>query len=160
MITQNYLKTQWGTTKHKFWVLWYMTKFCYQLIKRALLHDLSKYKWVEAKHFAREVPKLEKLDYGTKEYEESLERLDEALKHHYNNNKHHPEYFSKEYPNWMNPVEAMDTISFIEMVVDWKAATLRHETGDIWESIKINSDDYDIKPSLKAKIQDIVRAIE
>ena len=56
-----YFYTQIQTTIHKFWVLWYASKIACGLIWRALTHDLSKYQWCEAKHFARETTKLKNL---------------------------------------------------------------------------------------------------
>lgn len=153
------IKHYWETTKHKLWVLFYTTKFCYSLMKRALFHDVSKYKKIEAKHFAREVPKLEKLTYGSEEYKKSLKRLGKALEHHYKNNSHHPEYHDVEELDF-SPVSLMNILDFIEMVVDWKSSTKRHEDGDIEESIEINTEEYDIKPNLKLKIKDIIRVIE
>jgi hypothetical protein len=41
--------------------------------------------------------------------------MGEALKHHYANNRHHPEHFE-------NGINGMNLLDVIEMVCDWKAA--------------------------------------
>ena len=43
----------------------------------------------------------------------------------------------------------MNLIDLIEMLCDWKAATLRHEDGDIIKSIEINSKRFDYGGLLK-----------
>jgi hypothetical protein len=57
--------------------------------------------------------------------------MDKALKHHYENNRHHPEHFP-------NGIQGMNLIDVIEMLCDWKSSTLRHADGDIYKSIAIN----------------------
>lgn len=66
----------------------------------------------------RATPLLQKLEYGTPEYKQSLEDLGPALEHHYANNRHHPEY-------WPNGVADMSLLDITEMLCDWKAASER-----------------------------------
>ena len=128
--------TKWGlintceTTKHKVWVTWYILKACWALIKRAIRHDLSKYSKYEAPYFERTLPLLRGLEYGSKEYMAAIESLGPALKHHYKNNSHHPEYY--------DGIDGMSPLDLIEMLCDWKAATKRHTTGDFGKSLKVN----------------------
>jgi len=141
-----YLYTQLQTTIHKYWVFHYTIKFCIKnkefknkwlLIKRALVHDLSKYSWIEAKSFAITIFDLKSSEYGSNEYKELLTKLGPSLKHHYKYNSHHPEFWAiKE--DKKDGFQRMSLRNKIEMVIDWRAATRRHKTGDIMKSLEIN----------------------
>lgn len=106
-----------------------------ELLERARKHDLSKLKSPEKELFDEFTPKLAKSEYASEGYFELLKQLKPALDHHYANNSHHPEY----YENGMNDFDLFD---LVEMFFDWKAASERHETGDIYKSIKSNRDRF------------------
>ena len=125
------LYNHYETTKHKWWVFYYISKFCLKLFKRAILHDFSKYNYKQSKLFSENVHKLKKMTYASEEYKETLERLKPALDHHYKLNPHHPEHYEKGF-------EDMLGVDRIEMIIDWLAATKRHEDGDINKSIDAN----------------------
>lgn len=118
---------------HRFWVLVYMLKFCLRLVARALSHDLSKFRYVEADSFARTPFRLSKLTYGTDTYKAALRSIKPALEEHYKKNRHHPEYFMRHHHD-----DSMSVVDRIEMVVDWKAATRKHKDGNISRSIEVN----------------------
>lgn len=118
------------TTLHKAWVLWYMFKACKTLLKRAVMHDVSKYSNAEAPYFARSIGELRDLKYGSPEYMEGIGRLGPALTHHYENNSHHPEHYGA--------ISIMSPLDRIEMLCDWKAASKRHRTGDMAQSLDVN----------------------
>lgn len=101
------------------------------LTHRGEVHDKSKLEEPEKSEFDRLTPILKTLTYGSDEYKESLKELQVALKHHYENNSHHPEHY--EYG-----VEDFDLFDLIEMFFDWKAATERTKDGDIYKSILHN----------------------
>jgi hypothetical protein len=65
-----------------------------------------------------------------------------ALDHHYKTNRHHPEHFE-------NGIMGMTVIDLCEMLADWKAATLRHDNGDIFKSIDINQIRFGYSDELK-----------
>ena len=69
--------------------------------------------------------------YGSEEYKFFLTELKKTLEHHYKNNRHHPEHFA-------TGIYGMNIIDVVEMFCDWKAATARHNDGDIFKSIEIN----------------------
>lgn len=130
----------WETTKHKLWVMWYIIKACVALLKRAIVHDLSKYSKYEAPYFRQAAlqKKLVDVEYGSDEYKQRIkELLGPALKHHYENNSHHPEYYGYEW-------ESMPPLDQIEMLCDWRAATRRHKTGDMVKSFAINARRFNI----------------
>lgn len=99
--------------------------------ERAREHDASKLESPEKDIFDEVTPRLKGLTYGSEEYKASLADMGPALTHHYENNRHHPEHF----PDGVND---MDLVNLIEMISDWKAATLRHTNGDIMKSLEIN----------------------
>ena len=108
---------------------------------RSVVHDRSKLEDPEKEYFDTYTPMLKQLDYGTDEYKESLEKLQPALKHHYEHNRHHPEH-------WENGVNDMSLFDVMEMLIDWKASSERHESGDIWKSIEHNRKRFQISDQL------------
>ena len=64
-----------------------------------------------------------------------------ALAHHYANNRHHPEHHK-------NGVDDMTLIDVLEMLIDWKAASERHNDGNILKSIEKNADRFGLSPQL------------
>ena len=129
------------TLKHKKRVGELMYKFCEKLIQRAISHDNSKLEQPERQYFDLYTPMLKKLTYGTPEYKESLKQLQVALDHHYKVNSHHPEFYE-------NGIDGMDLFDVFEMFVDWKAATERHEDGNIGKSLEINKDRFKMSDQL------------
>lgn len=136
-----YFQHQWGNTVHKFWILVHTFDFCIQLLKRAFCHDTSKYRWSEAKIFARTINDLEESTYGDEEYDKLLEKVDDAIKRHYERNDHHPEHHD-------DSIGGMTMFQLIEMIIDWYAATKKHNDGDIYQSIQHNKKQYDIEPEI------------
>lgn len=122
----------------------------HELELRAKIHDASKLRPPEKAIFDAETPSLKKLEYGSEEYKESLGRLGEALKHHYSVNSHHPEFYE-------NGIDGMSLLDVIEMLMDWKAATERHETGDIHKSLEINRERFLISDQLYAILVNTVK---
>lgn len=123
---------------HRFWVAYYIFKFCARMLWRAQVHDLSKYGKYERRRFAEALPKLRASSYGSDEYDRALDRLGPALKHHYAANSHHPEHYGE------RGVEGMDLYDFVEMYCDWKAAIRKHADGDLRQSISHNADRFDL----------------
>lgn len=103
-----------------------------ELGKRSTVHDQSKLLSPEKEIFDEMTPKLAASTYGSDEYKTMLSELKPALDHHYQHNSHHPEHFE-------NGVDGMTLFDLMEMFMDWKAASERHNNGDIYKSIKHNS---------------------
>jgi len=136
-----------ATTWHKVWVLWYVLKACCCLIKRALLHDLSKYGDLEALSFDG-IKKLRGITYGSDAYKEGLKELQPALKHHYSLNSHHPE-------NHERGFDGMTAIDILEMVCDWRAAVRRYKDGSMVASMVVNKERYGISEQEMEKLRKI-----
>lgn len=129
------------TLKHIKRVSQLLTECSVELIKRANCHDDSKLKSPEKELFDEYTPKLRECTYGSDEYKEYLKELKVALNHHYKHNSHHPEHYE-------NGVNGFDLFDLIEMFMDWKAATERHEDGDIRKSIKINKERFELSDQI------------
>ena len=100
-----------------------LQKVTQELERRALAHDLSKLRpdefegFVEIQKVAREhVP-------GSDEYEASM-RKSKCLDLHFSRNSHHPEFH--------RGVGEMGWLDIIEMVLDWRAASLTYDNGGVF----------------------------
>lgn len=131
---ENYDSTK-DTLLHIKRVAQLLTEASAELIRRANVHDNSKLNSPEKEFFDEYTPKLAGSTYGSDEYKEFLKELKVGLYHHYANNSHHPEH----YPNGIN---GFDLFDLIEMFFDWKAATERHNDGNIFKSIQINKERF------------------
>lgn len=129
---------------HKLQVFRFMFKVMMKIFKRALVHDFSKFSKHEAPYFAK-ADKLNDYKYGTPEYHKMIkEQLQPALEHHYSNNSHHPEYHK-------NGINDMSILDQVEMLCDWKAATIRTKDGDIKKSIEYNQTRFGYNDDTKKK---------
>ena len=129
------------TNKHINIVRLLLRGFAESLLARGTLHDASKLEEPEKSLFNEFTPKLSSVEYGSDKYKEYLAQMGKALDHHYENNRHHPEHFEWEIGN-------MNLLDIIEMVCDWKAASLRHDNGDIRKSLEINRDRFNMTDQL------------
>ncbi len=118
----------------------FMAEATAELVRRASRHDHSKLEPNEKPVFDRETPLLQQLEYGSEEYNASLERLGSALQHHYLVNSHHPEHYAA-------GIAGMDLFDLVEMVADWKAAAMRQKGGNE-PSVDYNVERFGIDPQL------------
>lgn len=105
------------------------------LLRRADRHDASKLREPELSVFDEYTPKLKDSAYGSPEYKAFLVGMGAGLEHHYEANDHHPEHHE-------GGIADMDLVQVIEMLADWKAATLRHADGDLDRSITQNAERF------------------
>lgn len=153
-----------------------------QLIQRALVHDQSKLESPEVEIFTEYTPKLKHSTYGSDEYKGFLKGMGVALQHHYEHNSHHPEHYKKyvcngcfkefkEMPNhcdvcWYRQfqeepdISQMDLLDIVEMFCDWKAATMRHDNGDIYKSIEYNKNRFKYSDDLASIFRNTVKYFE
>lgn len=131
------------TIKHRLMVCDFANRFCRKLIARAQRHDESKLHEPEKSKFdvVGTQKHLERIEYGSKEYQDSLAALGDALKHHYENNDHHPQHFD-------NGIDGMNLLQLVEMYLDWCAATKRNKDGDIRKSIELNKKKFGMTEQL------------
>lgn len=138
------------TKEHISQVREFMLIFAQELIRRALVHDQSKLEAPELDVFTEYTPKLKDSTYGSEEYKTFLAEMQVALKHHYANNSHHPEHYD-------NGIRGMDLADIVEMMCDWKAATMRHTDGDITKSIEFNKTRFDYSDDLEQIFKNTVK---
>lgn len=148
-----------------------------ELMKRAVTHDRTKLTTPEREMFAEMRTNLREITYGSPEYKKNLkEMLGKALEHHYEHNRHHPEFFEpqeensdiheyKKFVNWIvgkdvdnddileqaeqtSSINKMNLFDLLEMFIDWTAASQRHADGDINKSIEINTARFALSPQL------------
>lgn len=120
---------------------------------RAVGHDQSKLSPEEKPIFDEMTPKLKNSTYGSDEYKKFLEALAPALKHHYAENRHHPEHFE-------NGIAGMTLFDLVEMFCDWKAASERHANGSLEKSIVINKDRFQINDQLISIFENTRKALK
>jgi len=130
------------TLEHKSHVKENMRILIDELILRATTHDDSKLKSPEKEIFDEYTPKLKNSTYMSDEYKDFLKEMNVALDHHYKHNPHHPEYHD-------DGILGMTLVDLVEMICDWKAASMRHSNGDIKESIKCNKDRFGYSSELE-----------
>ena len=141
------------TIKHIEKVRHYIRIFTDALTTRGIKHDASKLEEPELEVFTEVTPKLAQLTYGSDEYNESLKELQVALSHHYASNRHHPEHFTK-------GIEDMTLVDIIEMLCDWKAASLRQHDGNLLKSIEINAARFGYDDQLKKIFMNTAKLID
>ncbi len=141
------------TLEHKQMVAHFMNIVIKELINRAEHHDDSKLGEDELPFFDEYTPKLKTCDYDSPEYKGFLEGLKPALDHHYANNRHHPEHFP-------NGIRGMDLVDLVELICDWKAASLRQRNGNILISLEKNKEKFEYTRELQDILENTVQLFE
>lgn len=136
-----------ATREHIDKVRYFIRLITDELTSRGMNHDASKLTSPEIEIFAKNTKKLARLKFQNEngelsdEYKASLAAIQEATAHHYAVNRHHPEH----YPNGVN---GMDLVDIVEMLCDWKAASLRQHDGNLLKSIEANAKRFNISKQL------------
>lgn len=117
----------WATIKHKAQILWITIQTCVALLRRAFVHDNSKFGKTEAEAFAALEGEFADVVFGSPQYYDRLQILRGALSHHYRVNRHHPEHFQKGFVD-------MGFLDVVEMLIDWRASSKRN-AGSLEESL-------------------------
>lgn len=141
------------TLKHIETVRGFVLDAVRNLINRAVDHDQSKLLEPEKSMYDEFTPKLRELAYGSDEYRECLKQMGVALKHHYENNSHHPEHY-------LGGINDMSLFDVVEMLADWKAAGMRHADGDMSKSLEINRGRFGISDQLFRIIRNTVEEMD
>ena len=133
--------TNYDTFRHIERVRNLLNRCAVKMLERGEAHDQTKLEEPEVALFTEYTEKLAGVTYGSPEYEEYRKQLKPALDHHYAHNRHHPEHHK-------NGIDDMNLIDLIEMICDWKAASERHNDGNIRKSIEINGKRFEMSPQL------------
>lgn len=128
-----------------------LTQVVESVLRRCLSHDQTKLRDPELATFVEFTPRLKGSTYGSDEYKGFLASMKPALDHHYANNRHHPEHFDA-------GVSGMTLVDLIEMLADWKAATMRHDDGDIMRSIEINRGRFGLDDQIAYVLRNTVKS--
>jgi hypothetical protein len=130
-----------------------ITKLVGMLLERGLQHDQCKMADPELETFIKYTPMLAKVTFGSPEYQQCLKEMQPALQHHFANSMHHPEHFK-------NGVNDMNLVDLLEMFVDWKAASMRHNDGNLRKSIEYNANKFGICPQLVKILENSIGLVE
>lgn len=148
-LTLEQSSTNFTTMRHIERVRNLLNHFTRILLERGECHDQSKLCSPEVEMFTEYTPKLAASTYGSSEYEGYRKAMGTALAHHYANNSHHPEHYK-------NGIDDMTLIDVLEMFCDWKAASERHNDGNIRTSIEKNADRFKMSPQLVKILENTV----
>ena len=144
---------------HRISVFYYILKMIFiikpknkfKLLKRAIVHDVDKFRWKTLKYFVLNYFNFKNVEFNSEEYKNILKQIQSIVELHYKKNRHHPEHFS----NYFN----MEEIDKLEMLADWISASKLQKNGNIYNSIKINQDKYKYSDEEKEKLEEIVKRI-
>jgi len=114
-----------------------------ELLTRGEEHDQTKLQSPEVEIFEEYTPKLRHCSYGSNQYKQYMKEMRVGLDHHNEHSRHHPEHHP-------NGIEDMDLIDLIEMICDWRAASLRHDDGNVMKSILMNQERFGYSDELTA----------
>lgn len=124
-----------------------------ELLTRGEQHDQTKLQSPEVEYFEKYTHKLRSIPYYSEEYKRYMDAMRPAIDHHQSVNSHHPEYHE-------NGFQDMDLIELVELICDWKAATLRHEDGNIMKSIEINQERFGFSDEVAQILRNTVRKLD
>lgn len=141
------------TMRHILTIRALLSECVLELHGRGDAHDKSKLREPEVDTFTKYTKILAGLTYGSEEYKAALAEMKPALDNHYKCNRHHPEHFE-------NGLADMNLFDVLEMLIDWKAATLRHKDGDIQRSLEINRDRFDMPEPIVNLLANTIPVIE
>lgn len=123
------------------------------LLGRVTQHDLSKLSSAEKPIFDSCTHALKSATYGSGEYFAQLAAMKPALDNHYSLNAHHPEFHD-------GGINGMNLADLIEMLADWKAATERHDNGNLAHSLEVQRDRFGISDQLMSVLENTARAFK
>lgn len=122
---------------------------------RAREHDRSKLKFDEFAGFARINVVARNHAYGTPEYDASMEEAKKpggCIHTHFGRNAHHPEFHQSE--------KDMGLFDLMEMVIDWKAASMTYGTNTLAESLPIQLERFNFERWQEKVIREMVKFVD
>lgn len=149
---ENHIQASDVINKHRHRVFTYMSRIAREIMQRGNDHDQSKYSDQEFPVYARTIKEFDKHQFGTEGYKKAKESLGPALEHHFKHNRHHPEHFEM-------GIDGMTLVDLLEMVCDWKSATLNHpeKPGNMTKSLEMAIVKYNISPQLARVLYNTMR---
>jgi hypothetical protein len=124
-----------------------------ELMRRGEQHDQSKLQSPELEMFDELTEKLRGVTYNSPEYLEFRRQLKPILDHHYSLNRHHPEHHK-------NGIKDMTLIDLVEMLMDWKASSMRHNDGNILKSIEVNQERFGFSDDLRQILENTAKWVD
>jgi len=146
-------ESRFKTMRHIETVRNYLNAVIKDFIWRGERHDQTKLESPEVEIFETYTSKLRNCTYGSDEYKQNIREMQVAITHHNAHNSHHPEFYE-------NGINGMTLMDLLEMICDWKAATMRHNDGDIYRSLEINQERFGYSDELKNIMLNTVKYIE
>ena len=146
-------ESKFKTMRHIETVRNYLNAVVKDLLTRGENHDQTKLESPEVEIFEEYTPKLKGCIYGSDEYKQNMKEMRVAIEHHNSKNRHHPEFFA-------NGVSEMTLMDIIEMLCDWKSASMRHKDDDIYRSLEINQKRFGYSDELKKIMENTIKYIE
>lgn len=134
---QEYLE---DTKRHIHDVQMLIEQFIIQLQHRAETHDASKLVNPEKDILRKYSHELDNSSYGDETYEHHLNKVREAIQHHYQHNSHHPEHYD-------DGIRGMNLLDIVEMFFDW-CATARKYNNNVESSIRYGQERFDMSDDL------------
>lgn len=131
-----------NTMMHKTIVKNSIKRIIKELTIRAGQHDNSKLCDPEKSVYDEYSDQLHQVKYGSKEYEAIRQKMESAIEHHFEVNRHHPEHFP-------GGIKEMNLVDIIEMLCDWKARADHDSETDIIAGIEINQQKFGFSDDLK-----------
>lgn len=138
------------TRGHVRMVQTFLSELSNELFFRGIIHDNSKFYEPELTGFSENVNTVPNLVYGSEEHAKRQAEMKSVIDLHHKENRHHPEH-------WDNGVDDMSLLDIIEMLVDWKCASMRYKNGSLKSSLDINCEKYNISPQLKKILINTIR---
>lgn len=146
-------ESKFKTMRHIETVRNYLNAAIRELQTRAEQHDQTKLQPPEVDIFEKYTPKLRDCTYGSDEYKQYMREMKVAIDHHQKHNRHHPEFH-------LEGLGGMTLVDLLEMLCDWKAATMRHANGDIYRSLDINRERFNYSAGIGDILKNTVDWIE
>lgn len=145
---QNY-NYEYEVMKHKDLVLRTMLDFSAMLVVRGTKHDDSKFSEEEMPIFKKYHPKLRSFPYMSDGYKKVLLAMESGVKHHEENNDHHPGFYK-------DGINEMNMFALMEMLADWISAQWRQNNNQLDYSGMMNCIETNCK---RFKINDVLKRL-
>lgn len=123
--------------------------------KNVLNHDSSKFGDDEFDQYRAKYYPTQKEKNADSDYTALVDsRYEDAWKHHYENNPHHPEHW-KDHEN--NICRDMSLEAILEMICDWEAMSLKFNTNTLeWYETKAKDEKACMSLKTKAILEDLL----